>query len=253
METGSMSFRERLVSGDLLSGTWVKTPHPHVVEVLALSPLDVLVLDAEHAPFDRGSLDQCVLAARAGGKPILIRPPSSAHEQILNALDLGADGVILPHIRTAAEAADTVKACHYVSGGRGYAGSSRAAVYTTKGMAKHRADAKNVIVIAQIEDVEGVNNIDAIAAVEGIDALFIGRADLTISYAAETPDDAVVVEAVDRIVAAGKAAGRTTGMFLGRMGDVQTWRDKGASLFILGSDHDFLLQGAARLAETVRG
>jgi 2-keto-3-deoxy-L-rhamnonate aldolase RhmA len=253
METGSMSFRDRLLNGDLLSGTWVKTPHPHVLEVLALSLLDVLVLDAEHAPFDRASLDQCILAARAGGKPVLVRPASSAHEQILNALDLGADGVILPHIRSAEEAADAVKACHYVSGGRGYAGSSRAAGYTTKGMAKHRDDARNVVVIAQIEDVQGVDNIDTIARVEGIDALFIGRADLTIAYAAETPDDAVVIDAVDRIVAAGKAAGRTTGMFLGRVGDVGVWRDKGSSLFILGSDHDFLLQGAARLAEAVRG
>lgn len=247
-----VGFRERLLAGDLLVGTWVKTPHAHVVEVLALSSLDVLVLDAEHAPFDRGNLDQCIMAARAAGKPVLVRPSSAAHEQILNALDLGADGVILPHIRTAEEAADAVKACHYVSGGRGYAGSSRAAGYTTKGMAGHRATAKSVIVIAQIEDVEGVDNIGAIAAVEGIDALFIGRADLTIAYSAETPDDAIVVAAVDRIVSAGKAAGRTTGMFLGRVGDVPMWREKGSSLFILGSDQEFLLQGAARLAEAAR-
>ena len=247
------NFKQRLRAGELLAGTWVKTPHPHVVEVLSLSPLDVLVLDAEHAPFDRGSLDACILAARAGGKPVLVRPASAAHEQILNALDCGADGVILPHIRTAEEAAEAVKACTYTSGGRGYAGSSRAAGYTTKGMVAHRAAAKNVIVIAQIEDVEGVDNIDAIAAVEGIDALFIGRADLTIAYGAETPDDAVVVDAVDRIVAAGKAAGRVTGMFLGRIGDVPMWREKGSSLFILGSDQEFLLQGGARLAEAVRG
>jgi 2-keto-3-deoxy-L-rhamnonate aldolase RhmA len=247
-----VSFRERLRAGDLLAGTWVKTPHPHVVEVLSLTSLDVLVLDAEHAPFDRGSLDVCILAARAGGKPALVRPASAAHEHILNALDLGADGVILPHIRTAQEAEDAVKACHYTSGGRGYAGSSRAAGYTTKGMAGHREAAKTIVVIAQIEDVEGVDNIAAIAAVEGLDALFIGRADLTIAYGAETPDDAVVVDAVDRIVTAGKAAGRTTGMFLGRVGDVPVWRDKGASLFILGSDHDFLLQGAARLGEAIR-
>jgi 2-keto-3-deoxy-L-rhamnonate aldolase RhmA len=247
-----VTFRDQLRAGELLAGTWVKTPHPHVVEVLALSPLDVLVLDAEHAPFDRGSLDQCILAALACRKTVLVRPASSAHEHILNALDLGADGVILPHIRTAEEAADAVKACHYTSGGRGYAGSSRAAGYTTKGMARHRADAKNVVVIAQIEDVEGVDNIDAIARVEGVDAMFIGRADLTIAYGAGTPDDAVVIKAVDRIVAAGKAAGRTTGMFLGRVGDVPMWRDKGASLFILGSDHDFLLQGASRLAEVIR-
>ncbi len=251
-----VGFRDRLLAGELLCGTWVKTPHPHVVEVLALSALDCLVLDAEHAPFDRGSLDQCIMAARAGGKPVLVRPPSSAHEQILNALDLGADGVILPHIRTASEAADAVKACHYISAkegrGRGYAGSSRAAGYTTKGMAGHRASAKDVIVIAQIEDVEGVDDIDAIARVEGLDALFIGRADLTIAYGAETPDDAVVVDAVDQIVAAGKAAGRTTGMFLGRIGDVAMWRNKGASLFILQSDQEFLLSGAARLVEGVR-
>ena len=186
-----VGFRERLLAGDLLAGTWVKTPHPHVVEVLSLTSLDVLVLDAEHAPFDRGSLDSCILAARAGGKPVLVRPPSAAAEHILNALDCGADGVILPHIRTAAA---------------------------------------EVIVIAQIEDVEGVDNIDAIARVPGTDALFIGRADLTIAYGAETPDDAAVVDAVDRICAAGKAAGRTTGMFLGRVSDVPMWREKGASL-----------------------
>jgi 2-keto-3-deoxy-L-rhamnonate aldolase RhmA len=247
-----VTFRDRLRDGEVLSGTWIKTPHPHVVEVLSFSSLDCLVLDAEHAPFDRAALDLCILAARAGGKPVLVRPASASHEHILNALDLGADGVILPHIRTASEAENAVKACHYVSGGRGYAGSSRAAGYTTKGMAKHRADAKAVTVIAQIEDVEGVDNIDAIAGVPGIDALFIGRADLTVAYSADSPDDAVVVEAVDRIVAAGKAAGRTTGMFLGRVGDVPMWRNKGASMFILGSDHDFLLQGAARLAEAVR-
>lgn len=247
-----VSFRDQLRAGELLAGTWIKTPHPHVVEVLSLSSLDCLVLDAEHAPFDRAALDLCILAARAGGKTVLVRPQSASHEHILNALDCGADGVILPHICSAADAKDAVKACHYVSGGRGYAGSSRAAGYTTKGMAKHRADATSVTIIAQIEDVEGVDNIDAIAAVDGIDALFIGRADLTISYAAQTPDDTIVVDAVDRIVAAGKKAGRTTGMFLGRTSDVAMWREKGASLFILGSDQDFLLQGAAKLAEAVK-
>ena len=247
-----VSFRDQLRAGELLAGTWIKTPHPHVVEVLSFSSLDCLVLDAEHAPFDRAALDLCILAARAGGKTVLVRPQSASHEHILNALDCGADGVILPHICNAADAEDAVKACHYISGGRGYAGSSRAAGYTTKGMTKHRADAASVTIIAQIEDVEGVENIEAIAAVDGIDALFIGRADLTISYAAQTPDDTIVVDAVDRIVAAGKKAGRMTGMFLGRTSDVAMWREKGASLFILGSDQDFLLQGAAKLAEAVK-
>jgi len=252
-EKGLMTLKSRLHARDLLAGTWVKTPHPHVVEVLALSPLDLLVLDAEHAPFDRGALDLCLMAARGAGKPVLVRPASSAAEDILNALDCGADGVIVPHVRSADEARDVVRACHYGPGGRGFAGSSRAAGYTTLGMARHRARAKSVIVIAQIEDVEAVEAIDAIAAVDGVDALFIGRADLTISYGVETPDDPVVVAAVERICAAGAGAGRTVGMFLGRVDDVAHWRGRGASLFILQSDQEFMLKGAARLAASIRG
>jgi 2-keto-3-deoxy-L-rhamnonate aldolase RhmA len=252
VEGGGMTLKARLHARELLTGTWIKTPHPHVVEVLALSPLDVLVLDAEHAPFDRGSLDGCLLAARAGGKPVLVRPAGAAHEHLLNALDCGADGVIVPHVRSVAEAQAIVRACHYVPDGRGFAGSTRAARYTTLGMAKHREAARDVIVIAQIEDVEAVETIEDIAAVDGIDALFIGRADLTISYAAHTPDDAIIVAAVDRICAAGRAAGRTIGMFLSRVGDVPEWREKGASLFVLQSDQEFMLAGAAVLADAIR-
>ncbi len=248
-----MSFNQRLRAGELLAATWVKTPHMHVVEVLALSPLDLLVLDAEHAPFGRQELDACILAARAGGKPVLVRPASAAHENLLQALDGGADGVIVPHIRTAAEARELVRACHYVTGGRGFAGSTRAAAYTTLGMVKHHTAAKDIAVVAQIEDAEALDEIEAIAQVEGIDALFIGRADLTISLGETNSDAPVVVDAVERICAAGRAAGRTVGMFLARPGDVPQWREKGASLFVLQSDQEFLLKGAGSLAETIKG
>jgi 2-keto-3-deoxy-L-rhamnonate aldolase RhmA len=256
VEGGGVTLKSRLAARDLLSGTWVKTPHPHVVEVLSLSPLDLIVIDAEHAPFGRESIDACILAGRAGGKPVLVRPASAAHDAILQALDCGADGVIVPHIRSADEARALVRACHYGAAGsdqaRGFAGSTRAAGYTTLGMARHREAAKGVIVIAQIEDAEALGEIDAIAAVEGIDALFIGRTDLTISLGADSPDDPVVIEAVDRICAAGHASGRAIGMFLGRVSDVPHWREKGASLFILQSDQDFVLSGATALSAAVK-
>ena len=248
-----MSFSQRLRTGELLAATWVKTPHMHVVEVLALSPLDLLVLDAEHAPFGRQELDACILAARAGGKPVLVRPASSAPEHLLQALDAGADGVIVPHVRSAAEARELVRACHYVPGGRGFAGSTRAAAYTTLGMVGHHAAAKDVAVVAQIEDVEALDEIEAIAMVEGIDALFIGRADLTISLGETNSDALQVVAAVERICAAGRAAGRAVGMFLARPGDVPQWREKGASLFVLQSDQEFLIKGASSLAEAIKG
>lgn len=248
-----MTLKQRLRGGQLLAATWVKTPHMHVVEVLSLSTLDLIVLDAEHAPFGRTELDSCILAARAGGKPVLVRPASSAHEHLLQALDGGADGVIVPHVRSAAEARELVRACHYGPGGRGFAGSTRAARYATLGMVRHHAAAREIAVVAQIEDAEALDDIEAIAAVEGIDALFIGRADLTISLGGTDSDAPEVIAAVERICAAANAAGRAVGMFLARPGDVPLWREKGASLFVLQSDQDFLLKGANTLCELIKG
>jgi 2-keto-3-deoxy-L-rhamnonate aldolase RhmA len=119
-------------------------------------------------------------------------------------------------------------------------------------MAKTRADGAGVVVIAQIEDVEALDEIEAIARVEGIDALFIGRADLTVALGAESPDDAIVVDAVRKICRAAAAANRPVGMFLARPSDVPQWRDEGASLFLLSSDQEFLLKGAAALCAEVR-
>ena len=246
-------FREKLKAGELLAATWIKTPHPHVVEVLSLSELDALVLDAEHAPFGRAELDSCILAARAGGKPVLVRPAANDPAAILQALDGGADGVVIPHIRSKSEAEAAVLACQYRPGGRGFAGSTRAAGYTSKGMAAHREAAKNITVIAQIEDGEALGEIDSIARVPGLDGLFVGRADLTVSLDAESPDDALVVEAVGRICAACVQAEMPVGMFLACPSDVPQWREKGASFFFLRSDQEFLLAGARDLHAEIHG
>ena len=247
------SLKTRLAGGDLIVGTFIKTPSPIVVEVLSLTELDCLCLDAEHAPFDRGALDTCLLAGAASGKDVLVRVPSSAPEHILNALDCGATGVLIPHVRSAEEARACVQASHYGPGGRGYAGSSRAARYTTSTMGQHLArSADRTVVVAQIEDPEAVTDIEAIAAVPGIDALFIGRVDLTVGYGAASQDDPIVVEAVEKICAAARRAARPVGMFLARVADVPQWRAKGATLFLLGSDHGFLLSGAAALVQDVK-
>ena len=240
-------FRQKLRTGHILAATWIKTPHPHVVEVLSHSKLDALILDAEHAPFDRGALDSCILAARAGNKTVLVRPEANNPAALLQALDAGADGVVVPHIRNVAEAEAAVLACHYRPDGRGFAGSTRAAGYTTMGMAAHREAAKNAVVIAQIEDAQALNEINGIARVQGLDGVFIGRADLTVSLGAQTPDDPMVVEAVEQICAACANVKVPVGMFLGRLSDVAHWRERGATFFFLKSDQEFLLAGASDL------
>lgn len=246
-----MGLKQRLAAGDALWGSFLKTPSPILVEVMASAGLDLLCIDAEHAPFDRTGIDLCIMAARAAALPTLVRTPTAAHEHILNALDCGADGVLLPHIRSASEARAAVAAARYGRGGRGYAGSSRAAGYGLTAIPRHlEASAERTVVIAQIEDVEAVEAIDSIAAIEGLDALFVGRIDLTIALGETDPDAPVVLAAVESILAAGKRAGVPVGMFVPRDSDVSSWAEKGAQLFLQGSDHAFLRAGAkaARIA-----
>jgi staphyloferrin B biosynthesis citrate synthase len=243
-----MSLKSKLANGEALLGTFLKTPHAHGVEVLATTGLDFICLDAEHAPFDRRDLDNCILAGRARDFPTLVRIACAHDEQILNALDCGADGVVVPHVKSADQARAIAKACHFGPGGRGYAGSPRAADYGLISMAAHqKASQARTILIAQIEDLEALNDIEAIAHVDGIDALFVGRIDLTVALGCDSPDDPNVLAAVDQIVAACVKAGRPVGMFLPRPTDVAHWRDKGVTLFMLGSDHSFLRAGAAAM------
>ena len=255
------SLKARLAAGELIVGTFVKTPSPIMVEVLALSALDCLCLDAEHAPFDRAAIDSCLLAARAGGMDVLVRVPSAAPEHLLNALDGGAIGVVVPHVRSAQEARAVVDACHYANfakcgqskGSRGYAGSSRAAGYTTLPMSQHKANsAARTVVIAQIEDPEAVECIDEIATVDGLDALYLGRVDLTVAYGADKLDDPRVVAAMETVCAAARQHGRPVGMFLSKPEEAARWRNEGATLFLLGSDHGFLLNGAAALHHQIK-
>jgi 2-keto-3-deoxy-L-rhamnonate aldolase RhmA len=246
------SFRARLRRGELLVGTWIKTPSYIVTEVLASSALDLLCLDAEHAPFDRASLDTCVLACRAKAKPVIVRVPSSTPEHLLNALDVGATGIVAPHVVDGNGARALIRATRYGSGGRGYAGSSRAAHYTQKPMAQHIADSSaQTVVVAQIEDPEAIENIEEIASVGDIDCLFIGRADLAVGYGATRTDDPQVVAAAEHVCACARAAGKAIGTFVSDLTEIPRWKSLGVSLYLLESDQVFLLRGASTLLASV--
>ena len=242
------SFRRQLLARQLFVGTFLKTPNSAVMEILGHSGLDCVCIDAEHAPFDRAALDAVVLAARAHDLPSLVRVSQAQPAEILNALDLGATGIVAPHITSAAAAEQAASVSRYGRHGRGYAGSTRAAGYTTRSMPEIIAGSNaSVCVIAQIEDEAALDQIDAIAAVEGIDCLFVGRMDLAVSLGANSADDPVVVDAVRRICRAGARHQRCVGMFTSTVAEALTWRAEGASLFLLGSDQQWVLQGAREL------
>lgn len=247
------AFRTRLEAGEPLIGTFVKTPSSIVCEVLARTAMDLLCLDAEHAPFDRTALDACLAVTRLADVPTLVRVPAAEPAQVLNALDGGATGIVAPHVTTAAGARGLARSARFGAGGRGYAGSTRAADFGARTMAAHlQASAAETVVVAQIEDVTALEAIDEIAAVDGIDCLFVGRMDLTVALGAASANAPEVVDAVETICAAARKARRRIGMFVPDPAELARWRARGASLFLLASDQQFLTAGANALAHTLR-
>lgn len=246
------TFKEKMKSGAPLAGTFVKTPGLEVVEVLAKTRLDFLCLDAEHAPFDRARLDACLAIARALDMPTLVRVPSAAPENILQALDSGAVGVVVPHVTDAETAAAVAKASRFGHGGRGYAGSTRWAGYTTRTMPdllEHSRD--ETIVIAQIEDPEGVINADAIAATDGIDGLFLGPADLSVAYGKTDQTSDTLKEAQASVGVAAKAHGKTYMTFTANAAKAAEIAPLGFTMFFVASEHSWMMQGANAVSDGI--
>ena len=233
-----------------LLGTFIKTPHPHNVEVLSRVGFSTLCLDAEHAPFDRSALDMCVLAAKANQQHVIVRVENDEHDTLLNALDLGADGILVPHVKTAKQLESVIRHCYYGPKGRGYAGSTRMAGYTTKSIAENLENNFNqTTVIAQIEDLEAMDELEQICQIPQLDCLFIGRMDLTVALGETDAKSPKVIELVERIVETANKYNVTTGMFIGDLNELDSWLEKNVSLFLLGSDHNFMLAGARQLKQ----
>lgn len=242
------SFKRALLNKQPLLGTFVKTPHPHNTEVLAKLGFATLCIDAEHAPFDRKDIDLSILAAKANQQHVLIRLPNDCPNSILNALDLGADGVVIPHIKTGAQLDSVIQHCFFGHNGRGYAGSTRMAGYTTRTIQQNiEHNRLNTSIIAQIEDLDALDQLTEICQVDGLDCLFIGRMDLTVALGETDPSSEKVLETIEKIVSVAGQYNVSVGMFIANLDELPLWLEKHVSLFLLGSDHSFMIAGAKAL------
>ncbi|MGX9354851.1 HpcH/HpaI aldolase family protein [Roseobacteraceae bacterium S113] len=246
------TFREKLMSGAPIAGTFLKTPAYQVVEVLAQSELDCLCLDAEHAPFDRMALDACIAIGRALDFPILVRPGDGSPREVLQALDYGAAGIIAPHIDTVDKARALARSARFGLHGRGYAGSTRWADYATRAMPDLLDESAETIVIAQIEEPAGVEVAGEIAALEGIDGLFLGPADLSVGYGHRDQASDDLKAAFASVGAACKAAGKHYMTFVANGQQAQERnRDYGVTGFMVASEHSWMRAGATADAKGV--
>lgn len=241
-------FRARLARGERIVGTFVKIPEISVIEVLAQSGLDFICIDAEHGAFDRGRLDSCLAMARALDLPALVRIGGPGGPATLQALDSGAVGVVVPHVLNVEMAKEVVAAAHFGAGGRGFATSTRWAGFASRAMCDVLDRDAETVVIAQVEDPAGIENVHDIAAVPGIDALFAGPADLTVAFGKRSLGSPEVAEAMGKIGDACRTSGAAYAAWVPDIQRADDWEEYGVSVFIVGSDHGFLRAGAAAAA-----
>lgn len=232
-------------------GTFIKTPSPHVVEILGLSGLDFGLIDAEHGPFDRGSTDLMMVAGRAAGLPLMVRVPNKNPDTFLWALDVGASALVVPHVDTAEQARAVAASARFKGGERGFSNSPRYGRYGTTNVEEALALGDQARVYCQIESAGAVGEVQAIAATDGVHGLVIGRADLALSMGLTRLDHPDVLAATEVSIRAARAAGKEAVIVTGSATELSQFVRMGATVAVVGSDQSLLRIGARQMAEAV--
>jgi len=209
-------LKSRMRNGESLVGMFVMLPSAAVVEMVGYAGFDYVILDGEHGAAGTETLEHQLRAADAAGIPALVRICGQSPAEILHALDAGACGIVVPHVLDADQARALVTAVRYPpKGRRGIATTTRAGRHGMVTLEEHLATAENeLLVIPQIEDADALRHAADIASVEGVDAVFVGPADLSLSMGHPgNPAHPDVVAAIDGLAREIRAAGKCTATF----------------------------------------
>jgi 4-hydroxy-2-oxoheptanedioate aldolase len=246
----TISLRDKVISGRTVVGTWVSIPDIAVVEVLAQAGFDYLLIDGEHAPISPSQLFPLAVAAERRGCPVVYRVQTNSADLIKAALDIGIAGLMVPMVESADEAAAVVAAAKYPPAGRRGMGPWRASNYFQDFQDYVASANEQTAIIVQIESRAAVEKAAQIAAVPGIDALFVGPADLSGSLGVPVGKlEPPLLEALKHVVAAGQATGRCVGIDAPSNERLETFAGLGFRLFSFGIDAGYLSDGGRATAQ----
>ncbi|MEV6793569.1 aldolase/citrate lyase family protein [Streptomyces sp. NPDC051320] len=233
---GRRSLRQRLAAGERLYGALLRLPSETLVEMAGVAGLDYVVIDCEHGPADMTALQHHVTAAAAQGLEVLVRVGTSESALALRCLDLGAAGLIHPHVDSAQDARRAVAADRYPPlGQRGFATYSRAGRFGTVSAADHLAAAEQTLVVAMIETARACAAADEIASTEGVDAVLVGPADLAADCG--FPGQDVIDGLIGTTHRATRAAGRSVMTIVPGVAGARAAEQAGAQLVLYNMAH----------------
>jgi 2-dehydro-3-deoxyglucarate aldolase/4-hydroxy-2-oxoheptanedioate aldolase len=242
-------FKQQLQAGKTLFGTLLSLGVPVGAEVLSRVGFDWLWIDMEHAPLTLEQVQQ-MLQAKNADCPAFVRIPSNDEVWIKRVLDLGADGIIVPQVKTKDEAQRAVAASKYPPEGVRSAGVARAHGYGMDFARYVERANQSLSIILQIEHVEAVKNIDAIVSVKGVDALIIGPYDLSGSFGKlgeiAAPE---MLKAMETVLQSCKKHGLPIGIFALQPQQAKTYAKAGYQLIAMGIDVHFMWTAAKAALE----
>lgn len=255
----SATFRDALAdqeqrgtTGRALAGIWVCSGSPLVAEICAGAGLDWLLVDMEHSPNGLESVLAQLQAVAAYPTTPVVRVPTGDVVTIKQVLDLGAQNLLVPMVSSAAEARAVVEAVRYPPHGRRGVGSALARSARWNRVEGYLTDADaHVSLFVQIETAQGVDAAAEIAAVDGVDGVFVGPSDLAASMGLiGRQSHPEVVAAVHRAFGAVRAAGKPVGVNAFDHAVARSYIDAGASFVLVGADVALLARGSEALATT---
>ena len=248
----SRKFRTQLRNRERLNGTMITLASTTSAEILAQAGFDWFFIDGEHSSLSSSEI-QRILQAISHRAACVVRVPESGELTIKKVLDIGADGIIVPQVNTADQAADIVRWAKYPPLGSRGVGLARAHGYGAKFKEYLETANETVAVVIQAENIQAVENLEAIVRVPGIDAIQLGPYDLSASMGKTGQiDDPEVVAAIDRIYSVAATANLPIGCFGVTAKHVQGDIEKGSTLVCAGVDSAMLSHAASSILNKLK-
>jgi len=245
------NFKVRLRSGEVLLGAVLSTPEPDIAEFMSTLGFDWFWIDMEHCPLEIKSVQTILQAIRGSGVASLVRVPWNDPVHIKMVLDLGPDGVIIPWVNSRIDAENAVKYCMYPPRGIRGCGPRRPTWFRVFTEYVTKAN-EEIVIVAQIETKEAVENIKEIISVKGLDATMVGPADLSASLGfLGRPESPKVYEAIEKVLAAHEGANVVPGI-ASTPESVEKHIGMGFKLVSVGGDLGFIAIGAKEALRKIR-
>ncbi|MEM3832312.1 MAG: aldolase/citrate lyase family protein [Thermoprotei archaeon] len=238
-------FMDKITRNEPTYGTWITMAYPEIVEALSYLPFDWFVFDMEHAPLTIRDIEFLMMAIKNNTIAPIVRVPWNDFVVIKQALDIGAQGLIVPYVNNKDEAVRVIKATRYPPEGIRGVGPRRCANYGFTNVKEYFKQAnKEIIVIVQIETVEAVENVDEILPVDGINGVFIGPNDLSASLGIFREfDNPRYINALNKVLNAAKSMNKIAGIMAQSTDDALSKTKKGFNFISLSHDLSYLIKG----------